>query len=284
VAAAGPVSRKRTYIKLTNIDFQVNTSEILNNTLLKKVILVNDFEAIGYGLDLLDINKDVVMLPHVGEDLTNRSLLSNTFAVIGAGNGLGVTIAYYDSQKHMHVPLPSEGGHVEFSPHDEIELELVRYLKERVLKKKDVHPEFERLVSGIGMSHIYDFLRYKKIFPETEITKKIDSMQGIPKLKEIDNSQNDPTCRKTSELFFSFYARAARNLALTAECYSGLFITGGIVSHYLDTIRNGEFMREFEMHDIRNDVLRKTPVYVILNKDVGLLGCCNVAVNFYNLI
>ena len=96
----------RGHIDLTNVDMVINVKDILENTLLRKIILVNDFEAIGYGLDLLDLEKDVFVLPHVGEDRTNSNILSNTFAVIGAGRGLGVSIAYYDLVRHMHVPLP----------------------------------------------------------------------------------------------------------------------------------------------------------------------------------
>ncbi len=285
IAAAGPVSRKRGYIKLTNIDLVIDSQEILKNTMLRKVILLNDFEAIGYGIDMLNLNTDAMMMPHVGEDLTNPSLLSNTYAVIGAGKGLGVTIAYYDIARHMHVPLPSEGGHIEFSAHDSLELELMQYVKERIMKKKDAHPEFERFVSGNGIINIYNFLRHKKMFPETSTTKKIDGLEGISKLREIDNNLSDPTCKKTVDMFLVFYARAARNLALTAECYSGLFIGGGIILRYANLInQNKAFMKEFESHDLRSDVLRKTPVYIIKNKDVGLLGCCNVAVNFFNLI
>jgi glucokinase len=284
LAAAGPVSRKRNYIKLTNLDLRVDREEILQHSLLRKVILLNDFEAIGYGLDLLNLNTDTIMLPHVSEDMTTPSLVSNTFSVIGAGNGLGVSIAYYDNIRHMHIPLPSEGGHIEFSAHDEIEIELVNYIKNRVLKKKEAHPEFERFVSGDGIIHIYEFLRNKGIYPYTDLAAKIDSLKGIEKLKAIDANQGNEICKMTMDLFISFYARAARNIALVSECYSGLFITGGIVLHHLNKFQDGSFMKEFEMHDIRSDVLRKTPVYIITNKDIGLLGCCNVAVNFYNLV
>jgi len=284
IAAAGPVSRKRTYIKLTNVDLKIDSKEILENTLLKKVILLNDFEAIGYGLDLLDLERDVILLPHVGEDLTRKDNLTNTYAVMGAGNGLGVSIAYYSNNNHMHVPLPSEGGHIEFSPHDHLELELVHYLKDYVLKKKVAHPEYERLVSGPGINHIYDFLRHKKMLPETEANLQIDALKGNEKLVEIQNHVNDETCKKAIELFIMFYARAARNLALTSECYSGLFLAGGIVIKYMEKFIHSDFMKEFEMHDVRSDVLRKTPVYIIKNKNVGLLGCCNVAVNFFNLM
>jgi len=284
IAGAGPVSRKRSYINLTNLDISIDTREILKKTMLRKVILVNDFEAIGYGMDLLDLEKDVVLLPHVGEDMTNTNILSNTFAIIGAGRGLGVSIAYYDLVKHMHVPLPSEGGHTLFSPSSELEYDLMVYLKQNIMSHKEAHPEFERVVSGAGIINIYTFLRSRNEFSETEATKKIDGLQGIEKLRAIDENLDDPTINETINLFIKFYARAAKNLAVMSECYSGLFIAGGIVLRYLEKFKEGKFMKEFELHDVRGDLLRKVPVYIIKNKDIGLIGCCNVAVNFYNIM
>ena len=284
LAAAGPVSRKRGYIKLTNINLEVNAQEILNHSMMHKVILLNDFEAIGYGLDTLDMNKDVMLLEHVGEDFTTPKDLSNTFAVLGAGNGLGMSIAYVEKTKHIHVPLPSEGGHMNFAPQSMLEFELLQYLKDSVLTRKHAHPELERVLCGKGLVNIYNFLRSKKLYEETSATKHIDALTGNEKLTAIESNINDITCKKTMELFMTFYARAARNLALISECYSGLFIVAGRMIIYSEYFTDGAFMQEFELHDQRTDVLRKIPVYLIKNPDVGLYGCCNVAVNFYNLM
>ena len=284
IGGAGPVSRKRGYIKLTNLDLEIDAKQILKNTMLNKVILVNDFEAIGYGLDLLDLNKDTVKLEHVGEDLTTGWTPANVFAVIGAGTGLGMTIVPYNQGNHIHEPLPSEGGHVDFCAYNKFEQELVEFLKKNALEKKEVHPELERVLSAKGKEYIYEFIRSKNIYPETGITNQIDNLDGISKIHEISlNYDRDETCKKTVEVFMNIYARAARTLALISECYAGLFIAGRIALKHIDKFQDKSFMEEFERHDKRNDVLRKIPVYIITNNDVGLYGCCNVAVNFYNI-
>jgi glucokinase len=84
-------------------------------------------------------------------------------------------------------------------------------------------------------------------------------------------------------MFITFYARAARSLALMSECYSGLFLTGKAILIHREKILQKEFMETFEQHDKRSDVLRKIPVYLVTNNDVGLYGCCNVTVNFFNI-
>lgn len=285
IGAAGPISRKRRYVKMTNVDLELNVSDLVKKTMLNKIILLNDFEAIGYGLDLMDLNKDVVELKHLGKDLTEGRTTMNTFAVIGAGAGLGMSIAPYSgvNQKHLHVPSPSEGGHIDFSPQNELEWEMVKYLKENVLTDKDAFPELESVLSAKGMGNIFDFL-VSKLDNKNDIIQRVMALEGVEKLREMeDNYENDETCKKTIDLFFVFYARGARYLGLISEAFSGLFITGKIARKHIEKLKNDEFMKEFELHDKKSEILRKMPVYVITNVDVGLYGCCNVAINFFNL-
>jgi glucokinase len=281
IGAAGPVSDERDYVKLTNADLSLNKFDILNKTLLNKVILLNDFEAIGYGLDLLNLNEDAIKLPHIGEDLTEDSATSS-FATIGAGTGFGMCIAPYDPKRKLHVPFPSEGGHMELSPNNRLEMELIKYLKEKVLQRKQLHPDIESVLSGPGLENIYNFLVSGKLFKNRTI-RMINQLTGGEKLAEIEaHYELDKTCKETVDMFISFYARAAKNLALMSKCYSGLFIAGKIALKEIEFIKDKAFMEEFEKHDKRPDILKKIPVYVITNTDVSLYGCANASVNFFS--
>jgi glucokinase len=286
VGAAGAVSLKRDNVRLTNANLEISTTDLLYNTMLRKFILLNDFEAIGYGIDLIDIDKDTIKLPHMGEDMSEDNSDINTVAVIGAGTGLGISIAPYNRKDHLHMPIPSEGGHMDFPPHNELELELMRHIQEKSIGNTNHWPDFETVLSGKGMEDIYDFLAKKKGLDETEAMKRISQLMGVEKLREIElNYENDDVCKKTIDFFVAFYARAARNLALMTECYSGLFIAGAIALKNMEKFKENYFMEEFERHHKRSDVLKRIPVYIITNRDIGLYGCCNVAVNFlvYNL-
>ncbi|MBR9705797.1 hypothetical protein GOV14_02060 [Candidatus Pacearchaeota archaeon] len=281
LGAAGPISDNREYVKLTNADLELNTYELLNKTLLKKIILLNDFEAVGYGLDLLDLSEDVIKLPHSGEDLTESSTTSN-YAAIGAGTGFGMCIAFYDRQRKLHMPFPSEGGHIELAPNNRLEMGLIRFIKKKKQARRDVHPDVESVLSGPGLENIYDFLISKTWF-KNKILRKIGLLQDAEKLAEIEaNYHLDKTCRKTIDLFISFYARAARNLALMSKCYAGLFIVGKIALKELEFIKDKKFMQEFEQHSKRPDILERIPVYVITNESISLYGCSNAAINFFN--
>ena len=280
IGAAGPVLGNREYVKLTNADLEINTSEILNRTMLNKIILLNDFEVIGYSLDLLDLNEDVMKLPHLEEDLKENSTTSN-FAVMGAGTGLGMCITPYDAEKQLHIPFPSEGGHIEFAPNNRLEMKLAKFIKKRGYQK-DLHPDMESVVSGKGIETIYDFLMSLQLF-KTKITKQISLLEEDEKLAEIEaNYERDKTCKKTIDMFITFYARAAKNLALMSKCYGGLFIAGNISLKNIEFLKDRKFMQEFEEHNKRPDILKKIPVYVIINRDVSLYGCCNAAINFFS--
>ncbi len=277
ICAAGPTSRKRGYIKLTNACLEINKSEILSKTMLAHVILINDFEAIGYGLDAMGGEDLAPLKPELA---TVERILGNSRAIIGAGTGLGMSISYYDHKKHLYVPLPCEGGHMDFAAYDKEDWALADFIK----KSSKFHPEYENLLSGKGFENIYNYLRSRKGVKKTAIIKKIDAAKGDEKLSLIDDAYGkDELCTKATELFVKYYARAAKNLALTSECYGGMYLYGKIVLKKLEAFRNNNFIDEFHKNSKEEVVLRKVPVFVIKNTDIALYGCCNVVTNFYNL-
>ncbi|MBT3408364.1 hypothetical protein HN415_06805 [Candidatus Woesearchaeota archaeon] len=290
IGAAGPISRKRGYIKLTNSDLEINKKKILKETTLKKVYLINNFEAIGYGIDLLDLNLDLVKLPHIEDDLTSCMTKNNTISVIGSNVGLGMVIAKYNKKLRLHEPVPSEGGHMQISPSNELEFNLIKYLIKKVIQKKDVQPDFERIISNKGIELIFDYLLTLKKYKKTLIVRKIIKMYHQDKIIEISKNYNKSNvCKKTIDIYMNFYARICSNLALISECYSGLYITELVP---LKNIMNVEvkkkilmnFMKKFEKHDGKIEILKKIPVYIVTNKDVALFGCGNVVKNFSGIL
>lgn len=276
LGTAGAITRigDRSYVRLTNTSLEIDTSKVLPKTMLKSIHLINDFEAIGYGLDILDLSKDVKRITHP-EAVDGPE--ESTMAVIGAGTGLGMAIVPYNKERHLHTPFPSEGGHMELASHDLTELELVHFLKKKV-STKDYHPDIEDVVSGRGIENIYEFFSTK--YPETPLGKRIKQLRGEEKIKMISESYHqDQICKKSIDQFIMFYGRAARSLALLSQPYAGLFIAGGIVLRHPDWMGR-LFLEEFLRHEKKSDFIWKIPVYTIINPDVSLYGCCNVAVNF----
>src|SRR5205823_13615105 len=100
------------------------------------------------GIDALE-SKDFIALSEGSEDAEGNR------AVISARTGLGVAGLYWDGFRHH--PFACEGGHADFAPRNELEMELLGYLQ-----KKYGRISCERILSGPGIKNTYDFLRDTK--------------------------------------------------------------------------------------------------------------------------
>src|SRR5579863_4181243 len=140
----GPVRDGR--LRLTNLPWTLDSRELSAGLDIQHVFLINDLEANGYGI--AELSSDQIHTLSDGDpgQIGNRAL-------IAAGTGLGEGLLIWNG--HMHVPYPSEGGHSDYAPRNEDEIDLLRFLKQ----KYNGRISQERVVSGMGMTNIYDFLR-----------------------------------------------------------------------------------------------------------------------------
>ena len=269
VAAAGPVLN-REYCKLTNADFEIKKEEIEKIACCKGIV-INDFSAVGFGINLLK-NKDLIKISKNVKDYRNKK---GVMAVIGAGTGLGESILVFDQNLGFYVPLPSEGGHSDFPAENRFEYDMSDFIKEKNEIPGSVF--YEDFISGRGIENIYSFLKHKKFYPGSEYTKIIDSEdKKAPVIAKY--SGKDRTCKKTMEIFIKFYAKCARNFALTI-LPEKLYIAGGIAQKNILWFQKDLFISEFENHKTYSKILKKIPVYIIKNYNTGLHGACFAAAN-----
>lgn len=260
IAAAGPLSKNKSRVQITNLELNIDKRAILDTTKLNKVILLNDFEAVGYGVNML--NKRDIKAVKQGQKIPNAPIV-----VLGAGTGLGKTTLIYDTHSKSYNPIPSEAGHSDFPAQDKDEFELVSYMKKR---EKLGFVSFEHFLSGHGLTYIYSYLRKERIFKESPYTKTIDKLNQKP--EAISKYRNvDKTCKATFEIFKKFYSRFAKNCALDSLAYGGVYITGRIAVCNKD-IFDLKFAKYFEQNYKLAYILKKIPIYLILNNNVGLLG------------
>src|SRR5277367_5340197 len=164
---AGPVRNGRS--KISNLPWIIDSRELTKQLKLTSVGLLNDLEAYAYGIDALE-SKDFITLSEGGDDADGNR------AVISARTGLGVAGLYWDGFRHH--PFACEGGHVDFAPRDEIQMELLTYLQ-----KKYGRISCERILSGPGIKNIYDFLRDAHKAEEPEwLRKQMDAAPDAPAL------------------------------------------------------------------------------------------------------
>ncbi len=197
---AGPVRGGRS--KISNLPWTIDSRELAQQLKLESVGLINDLEAYAYGVDALE-SKDLVTLSEGSEHAEGNR------AVISARTGLGVAGLYWDGFRHH--PFACEGGHNDFAPRNDLEIELLRY----VLKKHG-HASSERILSGPGIKTIYDFLRDSKKAEEPAwLKEEMEKSHDAPALiSKMALEKKAPICDQTMSVFVSAYGAKAGDYAL----------------------------------------------------------------------
>jgi glucokinase len=261
-AIAGPVEGKRA--KTTNLRWELDVDALANVLGTPRVRLINDFQAVGYGIEGLS-GADVALL-QVGDPRPQAPR-----AVLGAGTGLGQGILVW--QYDHYEPLPTEGGHVDFAPTDDLQIELLRHLRHRFGRVS-----FERVLSGPGLHNIYQFLQERHSEQASpELRAAIEAGDPAAAISRAAVAGTDPLAVQALEMFVAIYGAQAGNLALTCLACGGLYVAGGIAPKLLDQLRSGPFMSQFLAKGRMSTLLAKVPVQVILNPKVGLLGAALAA-------
>jgi glucokinase len=273
IGAAGVVSPSKDSAQLTNVNWNVDANELTTETSLSSVFIINDFQTIGYGINLLDpYNKNDFF--QVRARKINKDISTDTKVIIGAGTGLGKSILTYDNYYNSYIPIPSEGGHGDLPIQNDFEMQLVKFIK--TLRRISKPLTYEEVLSGRGLESIYLFFRNSKEFKETQYSKEIENTENkaslISKYKEMDE-----TCKETFRLFTRFYARCAKNYVLDTLAKGGLYLAGGIAAKNKEIFTSKDFLIEFENVYRRADILKTVPISVIVNYDVSIYGSCYAA-------
>jgi glucokinase len=259
----GPVRHGR--LKLTNLPWVLDCAELSSGLEVQHLFLINDLEANGYGIAELHSDQIHVLSEGDASAVGNRGLVS-------AGTGLGEAILVWNGK--MHLPMASEGGHSDFAPRNEMEIDLLRYLQRELQGRVS----FERVVSGIGLKNIYSFLRDEKGMEEPSWLKdRMHHEDPNAVIGEVGEDGSNELCAKTLEVFVSAYGAEAGNLALKVLSVGGLYLGGGIAPKILKTMKDGAFMKAFTDKGRLSDLLIHTPVRVILESRAALMGAAAYA-------
>lgn len=238
--------------ELTNVAWKVSAVAIKSIFNITAVYVINDFEALCWSLPDLK-EEDVFSLTQT----LPSSSFRGCFGVCGVGTGLGVGALYNG------IPIPSEGGHSDFSPKDDLEKEYHDYLT-----KKYGHVSKERVLSGPGIVDLYHFFvgkfKHKEILIGDDIGPQI--------VEKALNSQGFEFYRQIILKFCSMYGSAAGDFALTFLTTNGFYIGGGITPKILNILKNSQFVEAFQRKGIQQEWLKKVPIYAILNENAALVG------------
>jgi glucokinase len=259
---AGPVVAGRA--ETPNLPWCVDASELAACLHLEGVELLNDLAASAYGLSHLG-PEDVALL-HPGKANAKGHL-----AVVAAGTGLGQAGLFWDGVRHR--PFASEGGHCDFAPRDELEVELWRFLS----RSLPGHVSAERVLSGRGLVAIFEFLQSRGGAPGEAVARALEAEDPAAVISRHGLDRTDALCDAALERFASLYGGVAGNVALQFFATGGVYVGGGIAPRILPRLKEGGFVKAFLDKGRMRHVLEEIPVRVILNDKAALWGAAQVA-------
>lgn len=261
LGVAGPVVDGRA--QATNLPWVIDEKLLAYAIPSPRVKLLNDLEVAAHG---------VLALPE--EDL--RTLQAGVprrgnLVLIAAGTGLGEALIIRDGERR--IVIPSEGGHGDLAPRNELEDDLVRYLR-----KEFGRVSCERVLAGAGLVNVYRFLRdtgWAKESPDVAERMKKENPSAV--ITELGLPKRDALCDKTLDVFVSVYGAAAGNLALTAMAVGGVLVGGGIAPRMIERLAAGGFVAAFRDKGRLAPLMESIPIHVSLNPRAPLFGAAHVA-------
>jgi glucokinase len=249
---AGPVINNR--IHATNLPWIVDADTLAREVGVKSIVLVNDLGATGHSLEHLAPEDFCVLNQGTPVPGASRALLA-------AGTGLGEGILFWEGTRYKVVP--SEGGHSDFSPRSEQQIELLRFMRHR-------YPQvsWELILSGRGFRTLHEFIAPSVKHP---IFEDPDA-DPAPFITKSGLDRSCPVCVETLDLWTSIYGAEAGNLALKVLALGGVYVAGGIAVKILPKMKDGTFIKAFMDKWHFEKMLSDVPVSIVLNESAPLIG------------
>jgi glucokinase len=237
----------------------INKDEIQKELNIPEVFLLNDLEASAYGLANVSENCLINIYPGNIESKGNMAMLS-------PGNGLGEAGFFYDG--NCLRPFATEGGHTEFSPRTNVEVEFYQFLN-----KIYGIVSWEQVLSKNGLFNIYRFLRDEKRHPQSEkLTRMLQEGNFVEMIYKAAVEDGDQICTTTINTYLEFLAREANNLVLKLKATGGLFLGGELAILFKDYIDYDRFYQKFKISDKMENLLNNIPIYLVVSEKTILNG------------
>lgn len=253
MGVAGPVVDDRA--RLTNIAWDVSGEQIRAGFGTPAVRLVNDLEALANSAEVLMPDEVALLQPGVERSDGNA-------VVIAAGTGLGE--AYLHRVDGRLRPVASEGGHADFAPRTDREIQLLQ-----MLRAEYGRAEVEHILSGPGLLNLHRFTHGSR---SCDAVRDVTGESGPAAISQAAMAARCPACVEALSIFVEVYGAEAGNLALRGVATSGVYIGGGMAPKILPLLHDGRFLESFRAKGVMSPLVARMPVKVILNPEAGLVG------------
>ena len=259
---AGPVQDGR--VETSNLPWVIDARALAKQLGLREVTLLNDLTATAHGIGELAEADQLILNP-------GTPVPGGNAAVIAAGTGLGEVGLLWDGARHQ--PIPSEGGHADFAPRNELEIDLLKHLIRRFGRVS-----YERVLSGPGLVNIYEYLRDSgRGTAQPFMAERMRELGAAAAISEAALGGRCGLCEQALGLFVSCYGAEAGNLALRYLAHHGVDLGGGIAPKVAPAFTGPGFMNAFTAKGRLSPLVAAMPVRLILNERVGLFGAARYA-------
>jgi glucokinase len=247
-----------------NLPWTSNVRKLAAEIGIPRTTIINDFVAVGYGIELLGPSDLAALQEGTPEP-------QGPIALIGAGTGLGQGFLLWEGD-HYRV-LPSEGGHGDYAPRGKLQAGLLQFLGRQFNRVS-----WERLLSGPGIVNAYRYLLASAIAPEqATVRAEMEKQDPAAVIARHGLAKTDCLSDRALDLFCEIFGAQAGNLALTVVATGGVYLAGGIAPRIVERLKSGPFLTAFRDKGRMSELLSRIPVHVIMNPNVGLLGAAGVA-------
>jgi glucokinase len=261
-AVAGPTAEGKAHT--TNLPWTVDAAVLGRLVGTDRVKLVNDLQAAAYGMLFLEPGDFRVL--HATDPRRQGNI-----AVIAPGTGLGEAILFRDGARYH--AIASEGGHADFAPRTDREIDLLRFLRARC----GGHVSYERVLSGDGLHSVYAFLRDAGQAPEPPwLAERLARGDPNAAIAELALTGESALCTEALDLFCSVLGAEAGNLALRSFATGGVILGGGIPPKILPALEKGGFMAALTDKGRLTPWLKEGPVSVALVPRAALIGAAQL--------
>ena len=247
--------------RLTNLSWTIEKQKLRDTFGIEIICFMNDFQASALGTTQL-LEEDLIIL-NPGVTISADLRESSTRVAVGAGTGLGVAWADEikgDKRATRTRTHDTEGGHIDFAPTDDVQIELLKFLQQRF-----DHVSYERILSGDGLVSLYQFC-------------SDDSSASVSAEWVSNQSENDEAADRALSLFVQIYGAYLGNIALLFKPYAGIFITGGIAAKILKKMQSKEFIEAYLSKGRMRALVEQITVYLVTNDRVGVFGAMSETV------
>jgi glucokinase len=249
----------------THVPWIADERELERHLGVPRAHVINDLVAAGYAIPALAAADLATILP-------GRPAPDGNAAIVSAGTGLGETILV----RHQGelIPVPSEGGHADFAPRTDLELEVFR-----ALRAEYGRVSVERVLSGLGLVNVARVLHARDGAGEAMAAHARDAgPDALPAaISGHALAGTCASCARSLDLVVGVYGAEAGNAALRGMARAGVYLGGGIPPRILPALNSDTFRDAFLAKEPLRGLLEEIPVRVMMNERASVIGAARYA-------